>query len=104
MELRAMPSSLISLAAAILLFGTGPAHGSTIASWWVDTDEEYSPQVFKYNETTGKIYSSLCNSVTKPVFAQNDSTAIDLTITPRTGTNIASLGYLSYDVLQVSDQ
>lgn len=97
-----MPTSLISLTAAILLLGTSPAHGSAIASWWVDTDEQYSPQLFKYNETTNKIYGSLCNSVTTPIFAQNDSTAIDLAITPRTGTNIASLGYVSSSVLQVS--
>lgn len=85
-----------------LLGATPAARASTIASWWVKTDDDYSPQLFKYNDTTGKIYGSLCNSVTTPVFAQNDSTALNLTIAPSTGSNIASLGYLSDDVLQVS--
>lgn len=103
MQLRAMPSSLASLTtAALLLLRASPACASNIASWWVDTDEQYSPQIFQYNETTGKIYGSLCTSITNPVFAQNDSTAVNLTITPRAGTNIASLGYLSNSILQVS--
>lgn len=91
--------------AALLLLGASPAaYGSSIASWWVDTDEDYSPQLFKYNATTEKIYGSVCNSVTTPIFAQDSTTALDLDILPRTGTSIASLGYLSDDnALIVSD-
>lgn len=102
MAFTAMSSSLFYSTVSLLLLGAKPVYGSTIASWWVDTDAGYSPQLFHYNETTGKIYGSLCNSLTTPVFAQNDSTALQTTISPLAGTNIASLGYLSDDILQVN--
>lgn len=103
METRTLPFSLLSLA-FLLVFGPAVVRGNAIASWWVETDELYAPQVFKYNETTGKIYSSLCNSVSEPVFAQNDSTALETTISPIANSSIASVGYLSGSSLEVNSR
>lgn len=97
--------SLPLLAAATLSLVVGPdallVRGNAIASWWVDTDQEYAPQIFKYNETTGGIYASLCNSISKPIFAENDTTALETEIAPIAGTSIASLGYLNGSTIEV---
>lgn len=100
MALRRVNSAL-ACAVSILFFSPDDVSGNTITSWWVDTDAEYAPQIFKYNETTGKIYSSLCNSLDTPIFAQNDSTALQTTISPISNTSVASLGYLSGTTLEV---
>lgn len=100
-----MPSlPLLAAAAALsLVFGPDVVRGNAIASWWVDTDEEYAPQVFKYNATTG-IHASLCNSISTPIFAENDTTALDTEIPPIAGSSIASLGYLNGSTIEVTTQ
>lgn len=102
MEIRTLPYSLLSLTASLLAFAPAVVRGNAIASWWVDTDELYAPQVFQYNLTTGKIYSSFCNSVSEPIFARNDTTALETTISPIANSSIASLGYLSGSTLEVN--
>lgn len=92
----------LAFAVSLLLLTPDLVHGNAIASWWVATDADYAPHIFQYNETAGKIYSSLCNSVDSPIFAQNDSTALQTTITPISNTSIASLGYLSGSTLEVT--
>lgn len=101
MELKTRLSSPLSLVFFLMTFGPIAVRGNAIASWWVDTDDQYAPQIFQYNKTTSKIYSSLCNSLTAPIFAQNESTALDMAISPIEGTSIASLGYLSESTLRV---
>lgn len=102
MEFRKRTSALAYLAVSFILLNPASVHGNAVASWWVDTDADYAPQIFKYNETAGKIYSSLCNSLNAPIFAQNDSTALETTIAPIANTSIASLGYLSGSTLEVA--
>lgn len=95
----------LPLLAAVTLSLVGPdalVRGNAIASWWVDTEEEYAPNVFKYNETTGGIYASLCNSVSTPIFAENDTTALETEISPIAGSSIASLGYLNGSTIEVT--
>lgn len=72
-----------------------PACGSSLASWWLNYDPDLAPAVAKYDNGTGKIYYSLCNSVKTPVFALNDSTTLDLDARypPLSGTSIAGVGY-----------
>lgn len=102
MALRKLNSALACAVSFLLLIAPNDVNGNAIASWWVSSDEEYAPQIFKYNETTGKIYASLCNSQDTPIFAQNDSTALRTTITPIPNTSIASFGYMSGSTLEVT--
>lgn len=104
MALRRFNSALACAVSFLLLFAPNDVNGNAITSWWVKTDEVYAPQIFKYNETTGKIYASLCNSQDAPVFAQNDSTALQTTIAPISNTSIASFGYLSGSTLEVKQK
>lgn len=101
MALGRFNSALACAVSLILLIAPDDVNGNAITSWWVKTDEDYAPQIFKYNETTGKIYASLCNSQDTPIFAQNDSTALQTTIAPISNTSIASFGYLSGSTLEV---
>ena len=87
-----------------------PSSGSSLASWWLNYDPDLAPAVAKYDNNTGKIYYSLCNSIKTPVFAYNDSTTLDLDARypPISGTSIAGVGYAytagddNPDVIQVS--
>ncbi|CAN8104027.1 unnamed protein product [Discula destructiva] len=81
--------------ALLLTIRPDAVQGSAIASWWVDTDASYAPQIFQYNATNNTIYASLCNSLDAPIFARNDSAALETTIAPLANTSITSLGYLS---------
>lgn len=101
MAFRQLNSALACAVSFLLYFGPDRVNGNAIASWWIKTDDDYAPQIFKYNETAGKIYASLCSSVDSPIFAQNDSTALQTTIAPSSNTSIASLGYLSGSTLEV---
>lgn len=101
MALKRINSALACAASFLLLIAPDDVNGNAISSWWVKTDEDYAPQIFKYNETTGKIYASLCNSQDAPIFAQNDSTALQTTVSPISNTSIASFGYLSGSTLEV---
>ncbi|KAK7737869.1 hypothetical protein SLS53_006246 [Cytospora paraplurivora] len=49
----------------------------------------------KYDDATGKVYYSLCNSIKTPVFAFNDTTTFDFDVRypPLNGTSIAGVGY-----------
>lgn len=91
---------LLAAATTLVLVGPDVVRANAIASWWVDTDEDYAPQIFKYNESTG-IHASLCNSITTPIFAENDSTVLQTEIAPIAGSSIASLGYLNGSTIEV---
>lgn len=104
MALGRFKSALACAVSIALLIAPKDVNGNAITSWWVSTDENYAPQIFKYNETTGKIYASLCNSQDTPIFAQNESTALQTTITPISNTSIASFGYLSGSTLEVKQE
>lgn len=86
-----------------------PVSGSSLTSWWLNYAPDLAPAVAKYDNTTGKIYYSLCNSIITPVFAFNDSTTLGLDdrYPPLSGTSIAGLGYAysegdsNPDVIQV---
>ncbi|KUI74188.1 hypothetical protein VM1G_10038 [Cytospora mali] len=82
-------------ATALAWLLTRPASGSSLTSWWLNYDPDLAPAIAKYDNVTGKIYYSLCNSIKTPVFALNDSTALDLDARypPLSGTSIAGVGY-----------
>lgn len=91
-----LPSSLLSFTTVLLILQPTAVHANAIASWWVETDSNNTPQIFQYNATTNTIYASLCNSIgDAPIFTRNASTALQTTITPLANTGIASVGYLS---------
>ncbi|KUI58459.1 hypothetical protein VP1G_05728 [Cytospora mali] len=82
-------------ATALAWLLTRPASGSSLTRWWLNYDPDLAPAIAKYDNVTGKIYYSLCNSVRTPVFALNDSTILDLSARypPLSGTSIAGVGY-----------
>lgn len=100
-SLRRIPPFSLLTAATLLLVGPDVVRGNAIASWWVDTAEDYAPQVFKYNQTTG-IHASLCNSISTPIYAENTSTLLETTIAPNAGSSIASLGYIANSTIEVN--
>lgn len=73
----------------------GVASGSSLTSWWLNYDPELAPAVAKYDDATGKVYYSLCNSIRTPVFAFNESTTLDFDdrYPLLNGTSIAGVGY-----------
>lgn len=54
-----------------------------------------APQLAMYNQSAGKIYYSLCNSNSTPIFPANDTAAFHLDIPPANNTSIAGTGYES---------
>lgn len=89
------------LMSALLWLLLRPVHASSIATWWYESAS--APQVMQYDQQTGRIYYSLCNSNSTPVFALNDSTALPWHdgVPPISGTSIAGLGYLDGDLVPV---
>jgi hypothetical protein len=78
----------------VLLLSVQPAACSSIAAWWYSTLS--APQVIQYDNTTGHIYYSLCNSNNTPIFPGNDTAALPLDLKrfpPMNGTSVAATGY-----------
>ena len=56
-----------------------------------------------YDDATGNIFYSLCNSTDIPVFPADDSAAFDLKFAPLSGTGLGGMGYMEKDHLVVSN-
>ena len=65
--------------------------GRSLSSWFTGLG---APQLIKYDDDTGKIFYSLCNSNSTPVFPEDDTAALHLEIPPAKGTSVAGAGYV----------
>ena len=83
--------TLASSAAAAVWLLPGLVGGVAIDAWIVEGLE--APQVVMYDDATGNIYYSLCNSSGTPVWPGDNSTAFDLRFAPMNGTGVAGFGY-----------
>ncbi|KAK7753069.1 hypothetical protein SLS62_005019 [Diatrype stigma] len=66
-------------------------HGDAINAWIVDALE--FPHVVMHDDAAGKIFYSLCNSSSAPIFPADESAAFDLKFPPLNGTGVAGFGY-----------
>lgn len=71
------------------------ANGLSIDAWLVDALQ--APQVVMYDDASGSILYSLCNSSGTPVFPGDSSAAFDLKFPPLNGTGVAGFGYWEKD-------
>lgn len=74
----------------LLLSGSG--HSRSMSTWYTGLG---APQLAMYNQSAGKIFYSLCNSNSTPIFPANDTAAFHLDIPPANNTSIAGTGYES---------
>ncbi|KAM0809059.1 hypothetical protein AB5N19_09402 [Seiridium cardinale] len=72
----------------------GAVRAGSISTWWYP--EALAPQVIMYDQTSGKILYSLCNSNSTPIFPANETAAFDLdpNFPPMNGTSVAGTGYM----------
>ncbi len=80
---------MLALAPVWLLLGL--ANSISIHSWLVEALG--APQIVMYDDDTGNIFYSLCNSSGTPVFPADSSAAFNLKYPPLNGTGLAGFGY-----------
>lgn len=64
--------------------------GRSLSAWSTGLG---APQVIMFDDDTGKIFYSLCNSNSTPIFPADDTAAFHLEIEPAEGTSVAGTGY-----------
>ena len=87
-----------AILASVWLLSSGLAllvNGLSIDAWLVDALQ--APQVVMYDDASGSILYSLCNSSGTPVFPGDSSAAFDLKFPPLNGTGVAGFGYWEKD-------
>ncbi|RYP45677.1 hypothetical protein DL768_008021 [Monosporascus sp. mg162] len=83
------------LAQVALRLSPRSVDAASVDAWLVA--ELAAPQVVVYDDESGNVYYSLCNSSGTPVFPGDESATFELRFAPLNGTSIVGFGYTSND-------
>ncbi|RYP93256.1 hypothetical protein DL770_000631 [Monosporascus sp. CRB-9-2] len=85
----------VLLAQALLWLSPRSVDAASVDAWLVP--ELAAPQVVVYDDDSGNVYYSLCNSSGTPVFPGDESATFELRFAPLNGTSVVGFGYTSND-------
>ncbi|RYP76310.1 hypothetical protein DL769_003650 [Monosporascus sp. CRB-8-3] len=85
----------VLLAQASLWLSPRSVDAASVDAWLVP--ELATPQVVVYDDYSGNVYYSLCNSSGTPVFPGDESATFELRFTPLNGTSVVGFGYINDD-------